>query len=543
MSTLREDAAVPAGNVSVAALAWRFRGVVRVTVIAKATFALAPEGPMPRVAPQPILRTEVHHGNNPLRSIRLTTDLAPYLNHADVLFTGHAHAPNGVLVGTLPVRLGVYDGARSVLDKTVLVRDPNGVNLMPIVYERAYGGPGTENFYGVGVPEGSGEPNLIDPFDEKRRAGFGPVGPGWEARLHRTLKRSGPGGVIDLPDDLDWTWFQAAPADQRVPYLRGDEWIVLDALHQKHARLRAALPGARGVALVYGLGPWGVAEGQPVAMHADTLRIDGDEEQCSLAFRATFPVTDEAALPHVRVMLGVESAGQPIPWPDPASLLADHPGADAPESMVLSSADLEAVGGSLLVGTLTFEAPAEEPPPRVAPVAADEIDLMSTLASTPGDSIESTLHSTMWVEPAPQKPPKQPSVLPFQGSVSSPSPLRQASAAQALAHMRLDEDGGTMMTTPEDELRVAQQGALPFLGTKPLPAPPPPAPPPPVPEPPAATPEPQRAWSWAAEPEPPAAAPLPTAPLPPRTPPPPPAPPAVTSTVKKGLYGRFGGKR
>jgi hypothetical protein len=130
---LREDAAVPAGPVTVAAVAWRFRGVVRVTAVAKATFAFAPDAAMPRVEPEPIVHAEVHYDDSPARSIRLTTDLAPYQNFADVLLTGHACAPRGVFVETLPLRFGLFDGARTVLDKTVLVRQKGGLKKVPLV--------------------------------------------------------------------------------------------------------------------------------------------------------------------------------------------------------------------------------------------------------------------------------------------------------------------------------------------------------------------------------------------------------------------------
>src|SRR5580693_4473428 len=130
-SRLRAEAVVAAGDVSVAVLAWRFGGGLRATAVAKATFAFAADATMPRVPPQPILRAEVHHGDSPARSIRFTTDLVPYLGRADVLLTGHAHAPRGVFVETLPVRLGVFDGTQPVLDKTVLVRQEGGIKKIP----------------------------------------------------------------------------------------------------------------------------------------------------------------------------------------------------------------------------------------------------------------------------------------------------------------------------------------------------------------------------------------------------------------------------
>src|SRR5277367_2789840 len=81
---------------------WRRHGQLYVTVIVKASFAFAPDAEMTEAEPQPILRDEVHHGNSPARSVRFTSDLAPYLARADVTFTGHAHAPPGGAVHHLP---------------------------------------------------------------------------------------------------------------------------------------------------------------------------------------------------------------------------------------------------------------------------------------------------------------------------------------------------------------------------------------------------------------------------------------------------------
>ena len=184
------------------------------------------------------------------------------------------------------------------------------------------------------------------------------------------------------------------------------------------------LPGARGVARRLRPRPWGVAEGQPIALHADTLRIDGDEERCTLAFRATFPVADEAALPALRVVLGVETPGQPITWPDPASLFAP---VESPESYVLSSRDFESVSGGMLEGTLSIEdAPTEDAPVHFgARPRAAVIDLEGTLASSVPDPVEKTLHSsTLWIEESPRSRRCSPS------RARRPRPRRCASRAR-----------------------------------------------------------------------------------------------------------------
>src|SRR5689334_4504285 len=76
-----------------AAFAWQARGQLQVTVVVKATFAFAPGAEMKLSEPQEVLLTEVYHRGQEGRVVRFANDRAPYLARADVVFTGHAHAP------------------------------------------------------------------------------------------------------------------------------------------------------------------------------------------------------------------------------------------------------------------------------------------------------------------------------------------------------------------------------------------------------------------------------------------------------------------
>ena len=55
------------------------------------------------------------------------------------------------------------------------------------------------------------------------------------------------GPNASFPDGFDWTYFQAAPEDQRIEHPRGDEWIVLEGLLPGLPSMRTQLPGVRGV--------------------------------------------------------------------------------------------------------------------------------------------------------------------------------------------------------------------------------------------------------------------------------------------------------
>ncbi len=305
-----ERVVTPAQGAAAGAVLWRSRGKLHVTVIAKATFVLVDGAEMSRVEPQEVLRTEVHHRNNPTRSVRYTADTAPYLPRADVLFTGFAFPPPGAPSRSFTVRLAVIGRSGAIMDKTLLIDGATEARV-PLMYESALGGIGSpEN------PLGTDKPIVFDPARRDVPAGFGPIGRAWPARrklLGALPRKALDAPIADLPDTFDWSYFQAAPADQRTELLRGDEWLLLEGLHPSIASLRTALPSARGKARVFGLP--GIAHGQALDLCLDTVRIDGDTRRCTLVFRRSFPIPNEEALGTLLVQAGVESARDPIVWP------------------------------------------------------------------------------------------------------------------------------------------------------------------------------------------------------------------------------------
>src|SRR6185369_15941981 len=181
----REPVVAAHGPTRGVARLWRFRGQLRVTVIAKATFSLEHQGLMKIAPPEEIARADVHHQGNPTRSVRATSDLAPFLRRADVVLTGHAHAPRGKSVGLVTVGLGVYDKYDVVLEKFLEVRGDGGqpFDKIPLVYERAFGGPGwQDNPLGVGAGGARGEPNISYFGEPGRTAGYGPLPTAWPTR-------------------------------------------------------------------------------------------------------------------------------------------------------------------------------------------------------------------------------------------------------------------------------------------------------------------------------------------------------------------------
>ena len=217
------------------AVLWRYRGGVVLTAIAKVTLAWVPDGPMRPVAGAELHFADQHAGGDVRRSLLASSDVAPHRPKADVLVTGHA-----VVAGAGLLRVAL-SGERVVLDKTISVVDHGPASMqaparVPISYEEALGGPTRED-----NPAGTATPRLLDPSNPALVACFAPVPQSWPARnrLLGGLDRRALDGVhLDVPPAIDWSFFQAAPPDQRVDLLRGDEWLLLSG----HAPGQPVLP-------------------------------------------------------------------------------------------------------------------------------------------------------------------------------------------------------------------------------------------------------------------------------------------------------------
>jgi hypothetical protein len=300
------------GPFRVASLLWTPRpGATVLTVVCKATFQLCP-GESPLAAEQDLPNEDDNHWNDdPSRSVYSPCDLVPHKPRADVLLVGSAFAPGGQPVRSLLVRLAVGAVDKSIevfLDRAFArdgkLREGSGLVKMPVRWERAAGGPDTWNPVGVrlhGLPDANGNvaiPNLqpaglvvARPTDPIPPVGFGPIASTWPERRDKLGRLAGswpqPGWMDQpLPDHLDRAYFNAAPRDQQLDALRGDERIVLENLHPEHPRLVTVLQAIRPEAHL-------ARQGKPIRtleMRADTLWIDTDRGLCTLTWRAEVPL-------------------------------------------------------------------------------------------------------------------------------------------------------------------------------------------------------------------------------------------------------------
>lgn len=303
---------------------WRSSGTFRVTVVVKASFALTPDADAVPVGPEPIEREDRHRNGQRRASVQRASEVAPQVPCAGVVLTGHAIAPGEREVRAVSARLALFRD-KPVLDKTLHVfgdvapgsAAPTPFSRMPIVYERAYGGPGVDgNPIGVGAPGTTGRPNVVDARDATKPAGFGPIAATWPLRARWLARLDKTASVLEIPDGFDFDAFCPAPPDQRVPYLAGDEWIVLDNLVANRPRLQTRLPGAQARARWHLVTAGGASDGHDVPLVLDTLELDTDALLASLVWRGHFTLELPDLVGMVRLFAGVEVAGRPIAWPE-----------------------------------------------------------------------------------------------------------------------------------------------------------------------------------------------------------------------------------
>lgn len=298
---------------TVGSLFWMPRpGAHALTVLCKATFRLTPEQSPLADVQEPVWLADEYVGGDPKRGLARASDAVPWKRQPEVILVGSAVAPGDAPVSHVLARLTVGDVDKAIevtgdrhfkLDGTLSA--PTRFTRLPLLWERAAGGPETAN--PAGIPMGTDAradgwgrvlvPNLAPPDrligergDVLPPVGFGPIAPDWPPRRMR-LGSAFTGGLpwdprtlshAPLPPELDRGYFNAAPADQLLRDLRGDERIVLENLCPGVPRLMTRLAPVKPRADV----DWGKSTYE-VALACDTLFIDTERGLACLTFRGT----------------------------------------------------------------------------------------------------------------------------------------------------------------------------------------------------------------------------------------------------------------
>ncbi len=294
----------------------------RLVVVVKGTFDLRAAEPAVPATEQPPLSGDRHHEDDLAASLSYPSDLAPHKPEVDVLATGFVYSRPGAAVASAQLSLGRVDkrivaiGERQWRGDGTL-SDPAPFERVAIRHEVAFGGPAVDaNPVGTGA-EGTAPPSLERPEDllkspsgRARPACFAPLSPTWKARDgggsydNRWLAERWP----DVPSDFDARAFNAAPPDQRLPSLRGDERYKLTSVRPRGEGLEGLLPGLR---------PWcfagqrGSADVERVTLTLDTVLFDGEAQTVTLVWRGAVEASGVARL---WLSLGSIDEEPTMPW-------------------------------------------------------------------------------------------------------------------------------------------------------------------------------------------------------------------------------------
>jgi uncharacterized protein YjbI with pentapeptide repeats len=280
------------------------------TFIVKGTFKLKLGQPAVPAKVQLELEDDVFVEDDRASSLRYSSDFADFKPCTDLFVVGSCYAPGNRAVTSLPVSVtvGSFTKQLNVIGDRIRRRPfadtfspPQPFTRMALIYENSYGGTGfPQNPVGKGFQlsdEGTADvvslPN-IEPLGaariggELQPAGFGPLPLGWPQRMAKAgtygeqwLKERWPW----LPDDFDWTFFNAAPEDQQLKsYLKGNEHLKFENLHPLYSDFQSQLPSIR-VRCFHADVIGAPISFREVAMVLDTLWAEPETETLVLVWR------------------------------------------------------------------------------------------------------------------------------------------------------------------------------------------------------------------------------------------------------------------
>lgn len=317
------------------------------TVIVRGTFGLRPGEPLALLAglnDQGALGAEELAEDDDERQGECFYggDFADYKQNAELLLRGSCHAPGGKPVTECPVlfRVGSWSKMLRVIGPRVWTEKLLGASIsepapfvtMPLSYRNAFGGPGyAKNPVGKGYKtaelptvEQAGD-ILRARSDRPDPASFGPLSPAWPARAGKLGKAYGGDyrktRAPYYAEDFDWSYFQAAPADQQLQgYLHGDEELTFQNLHPAVQVYRSRLPGLRIRAFVNDVD----GRFRELSMVLDTLHADLDREQVRLTWRGVTAVREDDLADVKTLLVAQEKLGdERLPEAHYRRLLAD----------------------------------------------------------------------------------------------------------------------------------------------------------------------------------------------------------------------------
>jgi hypothetical protein len=274
---------------------------------------------------KPLVEADSFTGEPGFSAPLYEVDYAPVKPRCDVLLNGSAYAPGGKPVSRVEVTLGIGPMFKSFAvtgnrfweagNLTISPGYPSLFECIPVSYNTAFGG--VDNFHeneqkhsawmlnpvGCGyhkllareLVEGSPMPNTEElkrpitmPNGTYTPMAFGPLGRSWDSR--REFAGTYDQDWLDnhapfLPPDFKEAYYQAAPADQQIPYLQGAERVFLENLTPE-GQTSFDLPEIEMPVVFF------YKNGEQAKQQAviDTLILEPDEGLFTLTWRAMMPL-------------------------------------------------------------------------------------------------------------------------------------------------------------------------------------------------------------------------------------------------------------
>lgn len=304
-------------------------GQMVVLVLVKATFELDRSGRLvPAAEPSPVRPADVlWDDDNPGGSVRYPSDVGCEKRGTDVIVVGNAVSRTRTARHDVIVRVGTREAPLVVHGDRLFVRGARGIivgpaarfEIMPIVYERAYGGMTPDyglaeehNPAGVGLArreadlEGTPAPQIEHPLRPHVRAGDSFVPMGYLPIRTHWLPRRSFAGTFDaawrearmplLPLDYDARYENLAHPTLQIETPPPGTELAVGGMSESGV-FRAELPEVRLV--VTGLRDGGRIPARPAV---DTILIEPARGRLELGYRAIFPMgRGRTSLREVRV--------------------------------------------------------------------------------------------------------------------------------------------------------------------------------------------------------------------------------------------------
>jgi uncharacterized protein YjbI with pentapeptide repeats len=291
-------------------------------------------------------------------------------SRAELLLTGHAHAPHGKPVARMQASLAAAGIEKTIdvigerawrYDPWLRIDAPKPFASMPLGYANAFGGPRhpdnpggrgyDRNCLAAFVGANSGPmPNLETPGRPVRRhwkryapAGFGPLAFDSRSRTRHAgrygakwLAHEAPGFASSASPEL----FQRAPADQRLDgYLQGGEPYRLTGMHAERFVIEGALPRFAARAFVQRKG---AAALEPLALNFDTVWFFPDLMLGLALYHGETPHAHPLGFDIEAVMLAYERVGAPRPLAHYTEVYARRTDPETAAAHLFNDSDLAA---------------------------------------------------------------------------------------------------------------------------------------------------------------------------------------------------------